>query len=288
LKESIGWHERGTRYDIKVDSDGLLRAGNPSVQLTWMDAKIGDWVVTPRTGKPVEVNALWCNALLIAAEFAERWDTPATHAELLRKAERARERFVESFWNDSTGCLFDCIDRDHRDGAIRPNQIIALGLPFPLLSEEHARKVLRVVEERLYTPVGLRSLDPAHPSFESRYIGSPVARDSAYHQGTVWSWLLGPFMTALIRYRGEAGRERVRQIIELFTPHLLEGGIGTVSEIFDGEAPHSPRGCIAQAWGVAEILRGFIEEGCGTMKTDSRGGYTETHPGALASAAREN
>lgn len=265
MKDIVRWHERGTRFDITVDSDGLLRAGNPAVQLTWMDAKIGDWVVTPRTGKPVEVNALWFNALRIAAEFAERWDTADCQTEFLRKAERAQRSFASTFWNDETGCLYDCIDGHHRDGAIRPNQIIALSLPFPLLDDERARSVLRVVEDRLYTPMGLRTLDPAHPNFQSRYTGSPVARDAAYHQGTVWSWLLGPYMTALVRYRGEMGRERVRQVVDLFSPHLLEAGMGTVSEIFDGEAPHSPRGCIAQAWGVGEVLRGFVEEGLGIL-----------------------
>lgn len=263
LQDIIRWHEEGTRFDIGVDRDGLLRAGNPAVQLTWMDAKIGDWVVTPRTGKAVEVNALWCNALRIAAEFAERWDERDRHSDLLQKAERARQSFIETFWNETANCLFDYIDDEHRDSAVRPNQVIALALPFPLLDDDRARSVLRIVEERLYTPLGLRTLDPADPNFQPRYHGSPAARDSAYHQGTAWSWLLGPFISALVRYRGEAGRRRAREIVELFSPHLLEGGIGTVSEIFDGEAPHTPRGCIAQAWGVAEILRAFVEDALG-------------------------
>jgi predicted glycogen debranching enzyme len=260
LRQIIQRHEEGTRFDIKVDEDGLLNAGNSSVQLTWMDAKIGNWVVTPRAGKAVEINALWYNALMIAAEFAERWGDSGEATELRRKAARTKESFNKHFWNSEVGALYDYIDERHTDEAIRPNQIIALALPYPLLDEARALSVVRIVEERLYTPVGLRSLDPAHPNFQPRYIGSPYNRDSAYHQGTVWSWLLGPYMTALVRYRGEAGRIRVGQIIELFKPHLLEGGIGTVSEIFDGEAPHTPRGCIAQAWGVGEILRGYAED----------------------------
>lgn len=263
LREIIRWHERGTRFGIQVDADGLLKAGAPGVQLTWMDAKIGDWVVTPRSGKAVEVNALWYNALMIAADLANRWGDSNASRTLREKAAHTRRSFNDRFWNEEAGALFDYIDERHADETIRPNQVIPLALPFALLEPVRARHVLRVVEERLYTPFGLRSLESGHPNFQPRYQGSPHSRDSAYHQGTAWSWLLGPYMTAMRRYRGAGGSARVQEIVELFKPHLLNGGIGTVSEIFDGEAPHTPRGAIAQAWGVAEILRGHIEDGLG-------------------------
>ncbi len=270
LRDIVRWHEHGTRFGIKVDDDGLLRAGDPTTQLTWMDAKIGAWVVTPRAGKAVEINALWYNALMIAADFAERFGPPSEADGYRRAADRVRRVFGETFWNKETGCLFDYIDGSRLDGSIRPNQLIALALPFPLLDDERARSVLKVVEEKLYTPVGLRSLDPAHPNYQPRYSGGPHSRDTAYHQGTVWSWLLGPFLTALIRYRGAAGRRRAEEVVALFEPHLLEGGIGTVSEIFDAEPPHVPRGCIAQAWGVAEVLRAVVEDGIGLSTPGER------------------
>lgn len=284
LDSIITHHERGTRFDIKVDADGLLRAGNPTTQLTWMDAKIGDWVVTARAGKPVEVNALWYNALCIGAELAGRFGKHERSAELAAKAGIVRRAFNELFWNDEAGCLYDYVDGRHFDAAIRPNQIFALSLPFPLLDEHRAKKVLRVVEEKLYTPVGLRSLDPAHPSYQSHYSGSPRSRDGAYHQGTVWSWLLGPFITALVRYRGEPGRVRAREVIELLKPHLLEAGLGTVSEIFDGEPPHTPRGCIAQAWSVAEILRAAVEDIYGLAPRADRSPARRGEPPAAAPA----
>lgn len=279
LRDIIRWHKEGTRFDIAVDVDGLIRAGNPTTQLTWMDAKIGDWVVTPRCGKAVEVNALWYNALMIAAQLADRFGAAGESDEFRRAADRAYRAFGETFWNKETGCLFDCVDGDYRDGSIRPNQLLALALPFPVIDEERARSVLKVVEEKLYTPVGLRSLDPAHPSYQPHYSGGPHSRDGAYHQGTVWSWLLGPFITALVRYREAAGRRRAAEVLALFEPHLLEAGIGTVSEIFDAEPPHTPRGCIAQAWGVAEILRAIIENDIGTAP--SRGTATPLTEGSL-------
>jgi predicted glycogen debranching enzyme len=260
LRDIVDWHDRGARYGIRVDSDGLLLAGEPGVQLTWMDAKIGDWVVTPRHGKAVEVNALWHNALAILADLEERCGDAGTVTALRRRAERVRRAFGRSFWNDEIGCLNDVISEDGGvDASIRPNQIFALSLPFPLLSKTRARRVLEVVEERLLTPFGLRSLSPEDPAYRPHYTGDPRSRDSAYHQGTVWSWLLGPTITALVRYRGEEGREQARRLIEGFGRHLSAAGLGSVSEIFDGDPPHTPRGAAAQAWGVAEVLRAIVE-----------------------------
>ncbi|HXO22574.1 MAG TPA: amylo-alpha-1,6-glucosidase, partial [Thermoanaerobaculia bacterium] len=260
LDEILAWHERGTRHNIHEDADGLLYAGEPGIQLTWMDVKIGDWVVTPRRGKPVEVNALWYNALAIAARLAERLGRPEQAARLARRAARVRERFIELYWNEATGWLLDCVDGEERDATLRPNQLLALSLPFPLLEGPRARSVLQVVEAKLLTPVGLRSLAPGDPRYRPTYGGSAAERDAAYHQGTVWPWLLGPFLTALVRLRGESGRAQARALLAAFAPHLWEAGVGTVSEIFDAEPPHAPHGCIAQAWSVAELLRAAVED----------------------------
>jgi predicted glycogen debranching enzyme len=266
LENSMAWHRRGTHHGIHQDEDGLLYAGEPGVQLTWMDARVGDWVVTPRRGKPVEIQALWYNALRILADLERRFGRGQQSAKIAADAERVRHRFVELFWNAAAGCLYDCIDQ--RDGAaaveiddsVRPNQILALALPYELLDPERGAAVLATVEARLLTPVGLRSLDPRHPAFQPRYQGGPAQRDAVYHQGTVWSWLLGPFATALVRVRGHEGRLEVRRLLERAARHLGEGCVGSVSEIFDAEPPFTPRGCPAQAWGVAEWLRAAIEE----------------------------
>ena len=260
LRDIVQWHERGTRYGIHVTDDGLLEAGNPTTNLTWMDAKIGEWVITARQGKAVEINALWYNALRILAALEGAVGNSAAEADLLRRAERTRWSFADRFWNETAGCLFDYIDGSFHDGAIRPNQLFALSLPFPLLEEDQARQVLRVVEDRLYTPAGLRSLDPAQPGYRPHYTGNPMSRDSAYHQGTVWSWLLGPFITALVRYRGDAGQVRAREVIAAFREHLRSFGCTTAPEIFDGDPPHTPRGCIAQAWTVGELLRALHDD----------------------------
>ena len=257
LEEIVSWHERGTRYGIRMDTDGLLRAGEPGVQLTWMDAKVGDWVVTPRQGKPVEIQALWINALAILADLRSRAGRDA--AELGARVRTATERFAEIFWNETDGCLYDVVDGTYRDASIRPNQIFALSLPYPLLPKDKARKVLAVVEAHLLTPVGLRSLAPSDPMYCGRYEGGPRERDGAYHQGTVWSWLLGPYADALVKTHGALAKPRARKALSAIAPHLLEAGLGTVSEIFDGDAPHAPRGCPAQAWSVGEILRAWID-----------------------------
>jgi len=255
--EIIDWHIKGTNFNIKVDDDGLLSAGDENTQLTWMDAKIGDWVVTPRYGKTVEINALWYNALRIMAEFAQQLDKPslATHYDEL--AEQTEASFQQTFWNEQQGYLYDCVRGEDKDAAVRPNQVIALALPYPLLSDDQARQVLTRVEEALLTPYGLRTLAPGSMGYVGRYQGDQVARDGAYHQGTVWPWLLGPYISAYLRLHGLSAetRQYVRDLLQALEQHLSEAGLGSISEIFDGDAPHQPRGCIAQAWSVGEILR---------------------------------
>ena len=260
LKDIIAWYEIGTRYGIRIDQDGLLNAGEPGVQLTWMDARIDDHqLVTPRHGKAVEVNALWYNALVITAEMAEHFGDTFDARKYTRQAHQVKAAFRRLFWNADKGCLFDVVHDGHGDASIRPNQIFAISLPIPLLKISQAEQVLDVVETHLYTPVGLRSLSPEDAAYYPQYKGSPQARDSAYHQGTVWSWLLGPYINALIRVRRKTGLDQAARVLERVWPHLDEEGLGTVSEIFDGDPPHTPRGCITQAWSVAEILRSGIE-----------------------------
>ena len=259
LEDIVAWHERGTRYGIRVDDDGLLRAGEPGVQLTWMDAKVGDWVVTPRHGKPVEIQALWHEALCTLADLRRRAGRDAESADAANRAKTVRDRFVEIFWNEAAGCLYDVVDGDRKDASIRPNQIFAIALPHPLLPRDRAKRVLAVVEEKLVTPYGLRSLSPDDTAYQGRYEGGPAARDASYHQGTVWSWLLGPYADAIVKVGGAAAKPKARRVIEGLAPHLLEAGLGTVSEIFDGDAPHAPRGCTAQAWSVGEALRVWRE-----------------------------
>lgn len=255
LEDIVLWHVRGTRYGIRVDEDGLLLAGAPGVQLTWMDAKVGEWVVTPRHGKPVEIEALWINALSILSDLLKRAGKVAEASNIAARATQAKERFVELFWNAELSCLYDVVEDDRKDASIRPNQIFALSLPYPLLPKDKARGVLAIVEEKLLTPYGLRSLAPDDPSYRGRYEGDPSSRDFSYHQGTVWSWLLGPYCDALVKTNGAVGKTKARKIIEGLTPHLGEAGLGTISEIFDGDVPHAPRGCPAQAWSVGEALR---------------------------------
>ncbi len=247
-------YARGTRYAIAADSDGLLRAGAEGVQLTWMDAKVGDWVVTPRRGKPVEVQALWIHALGVAVRL------DPTLASL---RERARASFARRFWNAARGMLYDVVDVDHVPGAVddacRPNQIFAAGgLPVSLLSAEQARSVVAAVERELWTPLGLRSLSPQHSEYHAYYGGGVLERDGAYHQGTVWPWLLGPFVDAWLKVHGaspEAKREARERFVAPLREHLLHAGLGHVSELADGAPPHTPRGCPFQAWSVGELLR---------------------------------
>jgi predicted glycogen debranching enzyme len=257
LEEILSWHRRGTRHGIREDEDGLLVSGEPGVQLTWMDARVDGRVITPRTGKPVEVQALWINALSILAALRERCRGDGT--ELRQRAARAAGRFAELFWNEALGYLYDNVETGEpsgaRDASLRPNQLLALSLPFPLVTGARAESVLRAVEAKLLTPVGLRTLAPDDPAYRPACTGGPAERDAAYHQGTVWPWLFGPYVTALERVRGEEGKRQGRALLAAFAAHLGEAGLGTVSEIFDGDPPHTPRGCIAQAWSVAEVLR---------------------------------
>lgn len=257
LADVIDWHLLGTRYGIGVDDDALLNAGEPGVQLTWMDAKVGDQVVTPRTGKPVEIQALWYNALCIMAEFAHRFGHDGLEERYRELAENARKSFAAKFWYDAGGYLYDVINGDDRDSSLRPNQIFAVSLRYPILEGERAGRVIDIVEERLLTPFGLRTLDPDDPKYVGTYTGSPAERDSAYHQGTVWAWLIGHFIDGYIKtHAGDKNlKDRVSEFLAGFEPHLSEAGLGQVSEIFYADPPHLPRGCIAQAWSVAEVLR---------------------------------
>jgi predicted glycogen debranching enzyme len=253
----IDAHVKGTRYYIRVDpADGLLFAGGPGVQLTWMDAKVGDWVVTPRTGKPVEINALWINALETIAEFARLLKQPGEGYEKL--AVKAKKNF-QKFWNAERACCYDVIDTPGigNDASLRPNQIFAVSLPASLLSNEQQKSIIAACAQHLLTSHGLRSLAPGEPGYTGHYGGSPHDRDAAYHQGTVWGWLLGPF--ALAHYRVYRDRDAALRFLEPLGRQIYTGGLGTLSEIFDGDAPFTPRGCIAQAWTVAEVLRAWKE-----------------------------
>ena len=252
LADIIDWHLRGTRYNIHVDTDGLLYASAPGVQLTWMDAKVGDLVITPRTGKPVEIQALWYNALRIMADFAGRFDKGDDKARFDAMADLAKLSFNAVFWNADGEYLYDVVENGNRDASVRPNQIFAVSLPHSMLDTERSRKVVEKVEAELLTPVGLRSLSPKDPAYVPVYSGPPFERDSAYHQGTVWGWLIGPFVDA---YRKVYPDAETNKFLDGFKEHLREAGIGQISEIFDADSPHTPRGCPAQAWSVAEVLR---------------------------------
>jgi predicted glycogen debranching enzyme len=260
LQEIVDWHYKGTRYNIKVDeADELLSGGAEGVQLTWMDAKVGDWVVTPRRGKAVEINALWYNALSILGLFLVELDRK-DESEIYRvKAMKVMESFNKIFWNEAERCLYDYIDGDNKNDDLRPNQIYAISLPFPLLPKDRAKQVFDVITANLLTPRGLRSLAAAHRDYKPTYGGGVWSRDGGYHQGTVWSFLIGPYIDALLYIKGKKGRVEASKILNRFCEQLNEAGVGTVSEIFDAESPHTSRGCIAQAWGVGEALRVAIE-----------------------------
>jgi predicted glycogen debranching enzyme len=247
-------YAQGTRFNIRLDSSGLLSAGQFGMQLTWMDSKIGEWVVTPRIGKPVEIQALWLNALWIGSQMLGRWKN---------EFERGRETFRRRFWNHHSDRLYDVIDVDHgptiADPTLRPNQIFAVGgLPLQLLNGDQARSVVDAVERELLTPMGLRSLGPKEPGYVSRYEGGVTQRDSGYHQGTVWPWLMGPFVEAWVRVRGGSAAVKRQARARFLTPllrHLRDSGLGHISEIADGDQPHTARGCPFQAWSVGEALR---------------------------------
>jgi predicted glycogen debranching enzyme len=256
LRDIIDHHLRGTRYGIAVDpGDGLLRQGEEGYQLTWMDAKVGDWVVTPRRGKAVEINALFYNALRLLEQWLRCEDGERTARPLSQQAARLRDSFNGRFWFEAGSHLYDVVDGEAGDDAsCRPNQILAISLTHPVLEESRWRAVLDVVRRRLLTPYGLRTLAPGHPDYSPKYYGDLRARDAAYHQGTIWPWLIGPYVDAWLRVHPEQV-DTARGIVGAFEHHLSEAGIGSVSEIFDAEPPYTPRGCISQAWSVAELLR---------------------------------
>lgn len=257
LREIVARHRAGTRFGIGIDpSDHLLRQGEAGYQLTWMDAKVGDWVVTPRAGKAVELNALWFNALTLLAGWLDEAGEPGPGRELREVAARTRESFNRRFWNEATGCLFDVIDGEGgaSDAAVRPNQLLAVSLRHAVLDEARWAAVVATCERELVTPLGLRSLSRTHPDYKATYAGDLRARDAAYHQGTVWAWLIGPFIDAWLKvHPGDLAG--ARRFLDAFPAHLSDGCIGSINEIFDAEAPFTPRGCIAQAWSVAEVLR---------------------------------
>jgi predicted glycogen debranching enzyme len=254
LAEIIVKHLHGTRYHIHLDTDGLLYAGEPGVQLTWMDAKIGDLVITPRTGKAVEIQALWYNALRIMADLADRFGDGEDRKRYDAMADLAKLSFNAVFWNEAEQCLFDVVENGNRDGSVRPNQIFAVSLPYSMLDEKRSLKIVQKVEAELLTPFGLRTLSPKDGNYCLMCTGSPLERDSAYHQGTAWAWLIGGFIDAYRKvYPGN--EERVPEFLKGLEMHLSDAGVGQISEIFDAEPPYTPRGCPAQAWSVAEVLR---------------------------------
>ena len=261
---------RGTMFAVKADADMLLNIGRNDVQLTWMDAKIGDYVVTPRNGKPVEINALWYCALNTMAHFAELLEFRNEHDKFSTAAEEVKSSFARLFWNSEARCLFDRVIHDVADLSMRPNQIIAIALPESILSSEQERDVVKSVERDLLTPFGLRTLSRKDPKYIGRYEGDQNSRDLAYHQGSAWPWLLGPFIKAYIRTAddSQSARKAAGRLLEPVRTHIAEAGLGFISELFDGDPPYHPRGCIAQAWSVAEVLRAYYEDILGLEPPD--------------------
>ncbi len=257
LKGIVNWHYQGTRYNIHVTDDGLLYAGETGQQLTWMDARIGTWVVTPRMGTPVEIQALWYNAIRIYIELLKLNNEEKLAGFYSQEAEKTKTSFNDLFWNREGNYLYDNIDENGTPSAeIRPNQLFAISLFFPIIEDKKKiQAILKNVEDNLYTPVGLKTLPSTDSHYIPNYGGDQWHRDSSYHEGTAWSWLLGAYVDAVMRIEGKNQKSKAKKVIEAFKYHLSEGCIGSVSEIFDADAPHHPRGCIAQAWGVAEILR---------------------------------
>ena len=262
VQDIIHYYHHGTRFGISADSDGLITAGEAGWQLTWMDSKIQNWVVTPRQGKPVEINALWYNALKIMFSImADLKDSEKTeYYEVL--AEKCAKSFREKFWSDKLGYLYDYIDGEHLDDSLRPNQVFALSLDFRMLPNDQEKSIMEAMEKHLLTPYGLRSLAPDDPCYCPRYDNDPNNWDSTYHQGTVWSWLMGPYVTAYLNTfgRNKKNLNYVRTLLLHLESHLRSAGLGSISEVFDGESPHRPSGCFAQAWSVAELLRIYKEE----------------------------
>ena len=261
LKEIVSAYEKGTDFSIYMEDDGLIHAGSGLDQITWMDVRVGDWVATPRHGKPVEINALWYNALRIMESLCEKFDEDASAYRT--RANQVKESFNAKFWDSSNQCLFDVVDGDEPDDHIRPNQIYAVSLPFSLLPEEQEKAVVALVEKELFVGCGLRSLAPDHPDYHGIYCGALAKRDAAYHQGTAWGFLLGGFFSAYMKvnHHSSSAAQNAVRMLEPVRKHLTDSGcIGSISEIFDGNAPHNPRGCYAQAWSVGEVLRCYCED----------------------------
>jgi predicted glycogen debranching enzyme len=260
LLDIVDHHIRGTRFGIGVDpEDGLLRQGAEGYQLTWMDAKVGDWVVTPRRGKAVEINALWYNALRLLETWVREEIGEEPTIRLRHFADLALKSFNKKFWYELGGYLYDVVEGEHgNDSACRPNQLLAISLTHPILDSSRWKPVFDVAKDELLTPAGLRSLSPRHPNYKPEYYGDLRARDAAYHQGTVWAWLIGPYIDAWLRVNPQDVAQ-AKRLLEQFSAHMADACIGSISEIFDGNDPYTPRGCVAQAWSVAELLRCWIK-----------------------------
>jgi predicted glycogen debranching enzyme len=258
LKTIVDCHKKGTAFGIRLDSDGLLAHGP---QLTWMDAEVDGKAVTPRTGKAVEIQALWYNALKTMQLLANKFEETSLAEKYAGIAREARESFNEKFWNGESGCLFDVVEALGADASLRPNQVIAVALDFTILDSDKSEQVVDVVHQELLTPFGLRTLARGDTRYRGMYVGDRRSRDQAYHNGTVWPWLLGPYVTAFRKAKSNSEYELKNSLMPLFTQQITQAGLGTINEIFDGDPPHTPRGCIAQAWSVAEPLRAYVEDG---------------------------
>lgn len=260
LKEIIAAYEHGTDFSIYMEEDGLIHAGSGLDQVTWMDVRVGDWVATPRHGKPVEINALWYHALCLMEEWATRFGEDGSHYATL--AAHAKESFAKEFWNEKDGCLYDVVDGLEGDASLRPNQIYAVSLPHRMLDADKEKKIVDKVYEKLYAKTGLRSLSPDDKEYHPTYEGCLDKRDHAYHQGTSWGFLLGGFLTAYVHVYGTSKEviTQVDAILDATREQFYHGCIGSIAEIFDGDEPHTSRGCYAQAWSVGEILRAYTED----------------------------
>jgi predicted glycogen debranching enzyme len=261
LQDIVENHQKGTLFGIRVDVDGLLMHGP---RLTWMDASVGNDVITPRTGKAVEIQALWYNTLQTMKLLANQFEEPALAEKYFMMASQVQESFSEKFWNQRENCLFDVVDNKAVDASIRPNQIFAISLDYPLLSTEKSQKVVEVVNRELVTPYGLKTLSVSDPKFIGKCSGDSRSRDMAYHNGTIWPWLLGPYVTAYLKvneYNAKSRQQMLENLVlPLITTGIHQGGLGTINEIYDCDPPNEPRGCISQAWSVAEPFRAYVED----------------------------
>lgn len=259
IKKILKFYREGTHFGIRMAADGLIEAGAGRVALTWMDARVREVPVTPRHGKPVEINALWYNALMIGAELAGRFGDSKLKGEYEALASRTKEGFNRLFWCEEKRHLYDVVTPESSDSSLRPNQLFSISLPFAVLDEKKWKEVLRILEEELLTPYGFRTLSPKDPRYIAHYEGDPDRRDSSYHQGTVWPWLLGPFVAAYLKAFGPSKevKMKMKRRLDLLLEHVEDYGLGSVSEIFDADPPHTPRGCVSQAWNVAELLRAY-------------------------------